>query len=172
MTIGEVTAFLLYMTNISRHLNEMAGHWSALATVKGAMHKISRLIVEPARLNFDGKVTRNQQIDESERRLVSEQIDDLGLPQATENDEPTQIGGSVLVDNVKFSYPTKKNVQVLRGVTIDVKKSKVVALVGSSGCGKSSIISLVERFYDPDEGRVLYNDDDIRELENHWYHQT
>ena len=60
MTIGEVTAFLLYMTNISRHLNEMAGHWSQLATVKGAMHKIARLIVEPARLKLEGKIVRDR----------------------------------------------------------------------------------------------------------------
>jgi len=56
------------------------------------------------------------------------------------------------VDNVKFAYPSKKDVPVLKGVEIDIHKNKIVALVGHSGCGKSSIISLVERFYDPADG--------------------
>jgi len=48
-------------------------------------------------------------------------------------------------------------VPILRDVTIEVPKNKVVALVGGSGCGKSSIISLVERWYDPHSGTINYN---------------
>ena len=51
------------------------------------------------------------------------------------------------------------------------ERPRVVALCGTSGCGKSSIISLVERFYDPLEGQVLYNGHDISTLEPRWYHQ-
>lgn len=54
--------------------------------------------------------------------------------------------------DLKFHYPTKKDVQVLKGVNIDIQQNKVIALVGPSGCGKSSIISMIERFYDPIEG--------------------
>ena len=61
---------------------------------------------------------------------------------------------------------------ILRGISIDVGKNQVVALVGQSGCGKSSIISLVERFYDPLEGKVLFSGEDLRDLDNTWYHQT
>jgi ABC-type multidrug transport system fused ATPase/permease subunit len=92
-------------------------------------------------------------------------------------------GGNKLDDNhelttlevrdVRFRYPTKPDVQILKGVsfTVSSEKPRVVALCGTSGCGKSSIISLVERFYDPEEGQVLYNGHDIRELEPKWYHQ-
>lgn len=77
------------------------------------------------------------------------------------------------VRDAKFHYPSKPDVQVLKGVsfTVSSDKPRVVALCGTSGCGKSSIISLVERFYDPKEGQVLYNGHDIRELEPRWYHQ-
>ena len=46
-----------------------------------------------------------------------------------------------------------------------------MALVGQSGCGKSSIVSLIERFYDPNDGTVFYNGNDIKELDNDWYHK-
>lgn len=60
---------------------------------------------------------------------------------------------------------------VLKGVNIEVRKNQVVALVGHSGCGKSSIISLIERFYDPIEGKLLFCGEEIKDLDNTWYHQ-
>jgi len=48
--------------------------------------------------------------------------------------------------------------------------SRVTSLNSFSGCGKSSIISLIERFYDPTEGRLLYYDADLKEIDNKWYH--
>ena len=61
-------------------------------------------------------------------------------------------------------------VKILDGVKIEVKKNTVVAFGGASGCGKSSIFSLIERFYDPLEGSLLYNDIDLRDVDNTWYH--
>ena len=60
---------------------------------------------------------------------------------------------------------------MLKGIEIDVKKNQIVALVGHSGCGKSSIISLIERFYDPNEGQLLYKGKNIKDLDTLWYHQ-
>jgi len=61
---------------------------------------------------------------------------------------------------------------VLKGLSIEVNnyKNRVVALCGQSGCGKSSIISLIERFYDPDSGGVFFNGKNIKDLEPRWYH--
>lgn len=63
---------------------------------------------------------------------------------------------------------------MLKGVSLSVDndKNRVVALCGTSGCGKSSIISLIERFYDPEEGEVLFNGRNIKELEPNWYHNN
>jgi len=55
-------------------------------------------------------------------------------------------------------------------LTVDNDKNRVVALCGTSGCGKSSIISLIERFYDPEEGGIFFNGRNIRELDPKWYH--
>ena len=79
--------------------------------------------------------------------------------------------GELEIKDIKFKYPTKTDVEVLKGVSLKTDSTKrVVALCGTSGCGKSSLISLIERFYDPSEGAVLFNGRDIRELEMNWYH--
>jgi len=83
-----------------------------------------------------------------------------------------ELTGSLEVRNVEFSYPGKADVKVLKGVsfTVDNVKNRVVALCGTSGCGKSSIVSLIERFYDPSSGEVLFNGRNIKELDPKWYH--
>jgi len=83
-----------------------------------------------------------------------------------------EITGRLEIRNAKFKYPSKQDVQVLKGVSLSVdnEKNRVVALCGTSGCGKSSIISLIERFYDPEEGEVLFNGRNIKELDPAWYH--
>ena len=63
--------------------------------------------------------------------------------------------GSIQLRSVKFRYPTRPDVKVLRGFTLDVKPGQKLALVGSSGCGKSTVISLLERFYDTEDGEVV-----------------
>ncbi|KAJ3333668.1 GTPase-activating protein [Blyttiomyces sp. JEL0837] len=75
-----------------------------------------------------------------------------------------QVEGLVEFRNIKFVYPTRPNVRVLRGLNITVKPGQFVALVGPSGCGKSTTIGLVERFYDPIEGALLLDNRDIRKL--------
>ena len=62
---------------------------------------------------------------------------------------------------------------MLKGVsfTVDNQKNRVVALCGTSGCGKSSIVAMIERFYDPIQGEVLFNGINIKKLEPYWYHQ-
>jgi ABC-type multidrug transport system fused ATPase/permease subunit len=81
--------------------------------------------------------------------------------------------GVIELVNVKFKYPSKDDVLVLKGISfkVDNDKNRVVALCGTSGCGKSSIISLIERFYDPLEGQILFNGKDIKTLNPRWYHE-
>lgn len=60
--------------------------------------------------------------------------------------------GVIDIKDIKFHYPTKPDVEVLKRININIANCSTVALVGHSGCGKSSIIALIERFYDPSEG--------------------
>ncbi|KAM3857136.1 bile salt export pump [Diretmus argenteus] len=63
--------------------------------------------------------------------------------------------GDVEFIDCKFTYPSRPDIQVLNGLNVTVKPGQTLAFVGSSGCGKSTSIQLLERFYDPDHGRVL-----------------
>uniref|UniRef100_A0A3P9BDX5 ATP-binding cassette, sub-family B (MDR/TAP), member 11a n=1 Tax=Maylandia zebra TaxID=106582 RepID=A0A3P9BDX5_9CICH len=63
--------------------------------------------------------------------------------------------GEINFLNCKFTYPTRPDTQVLKGLRVSVKPGQTLAFVGSSGCGKSTSVQLLERFYDPDEGQVV-----------------
>lgn len=63
-----------------------------------------------------------------------------------------RIEGNIDIRNVHFAYPSRQEKLILQGFTLSIPAGKVVALVGSSGCGKSTIISLVARFYDAEKG--------------------
>ncbi|KXS09008.1 putative P-glyco protein 5, partial [Gonapodya prolifera JEL478] len=70
----------------------------------------------------------------------------------------------VQLDEVRFSYPFRNSNQVLKGVSIDALRGQTIALVGPSGSGKSSIISLIERFYDVSSGSIKVHGTDVRDL--------
>ncbi|MBZ3872674.1 Phosphatidylcholine translocator ABCB4 [Sciurus carolinensis] len=70
---------------------------------------------------------------------------------------PDKFEGNVTFNEVVFNYPTRPNVPVLQGLSLEVKKGQTLALVGSSGCGKSTVVQLLERFYDPLAGTVFVN---------------
>ncbi|WBW75142.1 leptomycin transmembrane transporter Pmd1 [Schizosaccharomyces osmophilus] len=70
---------------------------------------------------------------------------------------------SIVFEDVTFRYPTRKHIQVLRGLNLTVKPGQFVAFVGASGCGKSTTIGLIERFYDCESGSVKVGGVDIRD---------
>ncbi|EKM81172.1 hypothetical protein AGABI1DRAFT_72028 [Agaricus bisporus var. burnettii JB137-S8] len=72
--------------------------------------------------------------------------------------------GTIKFDHVHFEYPTRKDVKVLKDFNLEVKVGETVAIVGESGGGKSSIHSLLLRYYDPNHGRVTFDGQDIREF--------
>ncbi|KAK4381080.1 ABC transporter B family member 19 [Sesamum angolense] len=75
------------------------------------------------------------------------------------------VNGCIDIYDVHFAYPSRKETLILQGFTLSIPAGKVVALVGSSGCGKSTIMSLITRFYDPIKGDILIDNHSIKDLE-------
>ncbi|KAJ1935364.1 hypothetical protein FBU59_005409, partial [Linderina macrospora] len=73
------------------------------------------------------------------------------------------VRGHIEFRDVHFSYPTRPGVPILKGFNLEIKPGQKVALVGESGCGKSTTIGLIERFYDPAQGDVLIDGVNIKE---------
>lgn len=63
-----------------------------------------------------------------------------------------------------FSYPSRPEVTVLRELSLYIKPGSSVALAGASGCGKSTVVQLLQRFYDPDAGTISLDSQNIRDL--------
>ncbi|XP_075683423.1 ATP-binding cassette sub-family B member 5-like isoform X1 [Rhinoderma darwinii] len=84
---------------------------------------------------------------------------------------PDIIKGDVEFKNVNFCYPSRPNVQVLNGLNLKVKSGQTVALVGQSGCGKSTTVQLLQRLYDPQEGAIMVDGHDIRSLNVRYYRE-
>lgn len=79
------------------------------------------------------------------------------------------IQGAITLRNVAFTYPTRPNQPILRGINFQIQPGQYIALVGGSGCGKSTIISLLERFYNPSAGSILLDEEDISSLNVNFY---
>uniref|UniRef100_A0A2K6G391 Bile salt export pump n=1 Tax=Propithecus coquereli TaxID=379532 RepID=A0A2K6G391_PROCO len=72
--------------------------------------------------------------------------------------------GKIDFVDCKFTYPSRPDVQVLNGLSVSVNPGQTLAFVGSSGCGKSTSIQLLERFYDPDQGKVMIDGHDSKKV--------
>ncbi|KAK8280303.1 hypothetical protein V6Z11_D09G166800 [Gossypium hirsutum] len=81
------------------------------------------------------------------------------------------VTGLVELKNVDFAYPSRPDVRILNNFSLTVPAGKTIALVGSSGSGKSTVVSLIERFYDPSLGEVLLDGHDIKTLKLRWLRQ-
>ncbi|KAK3360687.1 P-loop containing nucleoside triphosphate hydrolase protein [Lasiosphaeria hispida] len=86
----------------------------------------------------------------------------------TETIPDTEGGVRIELRDVHFKYPTR-DVSVFKGLNLTIEKGQFAALVGASGCGKTSIISLLERFYDISKGKILANGRDITEINVYEY---
>ncbi|KAJ2542755.1 hypothetical protein GGH12_002614 [Coemansia sp. RSA 1822] len=87
-------------------------------------------------------------------------IDPLDTETGTKVD---RIRGDISFRNIHFSYPSRPDVPILKGFNLEIRPGQKIALVGESGCGKSTTIGLIERFYDPAEGDVVIDGVNIKD---------
>lgn len=82
--------------------------------------------------------------------------------------KPQKFQGEIVFQNVSFAYPTRPDIKVAKNYELTIPAGKTTALVGRSGCGKSTIVTLLERFYDPLEGKVLLDGKDLLMYNVRW----
>ncbi|XP_063781220.1 ATP-dependent translocase ABCB1-like [Pseudophryne corroboree] len=135
-SVGDILTIFLAVTVASFSFGHAANSIEAFATARGAAYTIFSIIdTEP-------------------------KIDSF----STAGFKPEKIKGDIEFRNVKFTYPSRPDIQVLKGLDLKIHSGQSVALVGSSGCGKSTAVQLIQRFYDPEAGLITIDGQDIRSL--------
>src|SRR5205807_2489037 len=95
------------------------------------------------------------------REILAEPIEPVGQGEPV----PGRLTGHVRFSDVHFRYPSRPEVEVLRGVSLEARPGQRIALVGPSGAGKSTLMGLLLRFYDPEKGLILVDERDARDYD-------
>ncbi len=149
ISAGTLVAFISYCTQLFDPIQQLA---NILAEMLGSQASAERVIT-----------LMNTEPDVTDRNDILEKYGDILTPH-TQNWEP--ITGNVSFDHVTFQY--KSGERVLNDFSLDVKAGQTIALVGETGAGKSTIVNLLCRFYEPTEGSIRIDGTDYRERSQLW----
>ncbi|HVO18807.1 MAG TPA: ABC transporter transmembrane domain-containing protein [Anaeromyxobacter sp.] len=138
LTAGALTAFLVYTLLVAMSLGALADLWAEAMRSLGAAERVLEL---------------------------SDRVPAMPLSGGA---RPERCLGRVSYQGVRFAYPTRPEAEVLRGVDLEIAAGEVVALVGPSGAGKTTLGALLCRLYDPLAGAVRVDGRDLRELDPAW----
>lgn len=135
MTIGQLVSFISYTAIIGGAIGSLGNFYTEIVTALGGTERIREILAESTEVNVPVQVAR--------------------IP----------VKGHIVFNNVKFEYPSRPDVSVLKGIELDIRPGQKVALVGQSGSGKSTIASLLIRLYPLQEGQVTLDGVDINSID-------
>ena len=138
---GKLVSFILYSIDIGYTFEEIGDVYTGLIEAVGASKIVMAYIDREPRISNNG--------------LLS----------------PDSIDGEIEFKNVSFAYPSREDIPVLKKLNFTAKKGEIVALVGPSGGGKTSIVNLLEHFYEPSEGKILIDKTDLIDYDHKFIHQ-
>ena len=130
LSFGDLTAFVVYTAVVGGTMAGFAELYSQLQKTLGATQRVRELLKEP-----------------------TENVEITSVELATE----FRLQGNVSLQNIGFSYPSRKELAVIKDISIEARSGQQIAVVGPSGAGKSTLVSLLLRFYEPDKGRILFD---------------
>lgn len=136
MTVGELVQFVIYAVMVAGAVGALTEVWSELQRAAGATERLVELL--------------------GAEDAVTDPVTPIAVPDVQ--------NGAISFDNVIFRYPGRPTVSALDGVNLTVKPGETVALVGPSGAGKTTVIQLIQRFYDPSEGAITVGGVDLRAM--------
>jgi ABC-type multidrug transport system fused ATPase/permease subunit len=139
LTTGALISFILYALLVARGFRNASRFVAESMRAIGATHWIFDVVGATPQIPLEG------------------------------GDRPDELEPSIALEGVRFRYPARTEVEALKGIDLQIAPGEVVALVGKSGSGKSTVLNLLLRFYDPDEGRVCIGGRDVRELDPAWF---
>ncbi|MEL7104729.1 MAG: ABC transporter transmembrane domain-containing protein [Pseudomonadota bacterium] len=144
MSTGELVQFVIYAGMVAGSTGALSEIWGELQRAAGATERLVELLE------------------------AEDSVKDPARPAAL----TTPVHGEITFDKVVFRYPARPERAALDDVSLSVKPGETVALVGPSGAGKTTIIQLLQRFYDPDEGAILIDGQDVRTLDRKAFRQN
>lgn len=139
MSVGELVQFVIYAVMVAGSVGALSEIWGELQRAAGATERLVELLGS------------EDNVKDPEHPVP------LPMPAA----------GAIRFDNVTFHYPSRPETSALEGVTLDIRPGETVALVGPSGAGKTTVIQLIQRFWDPEHGTVSIDGYDLRTLARH-----
>ena len=152
LTSGELVSFLLYLQSLSDAFASIGYIFSSLTQAVGAADKVFELMNRKPQL----KSEYHKPCMHSAVTLVSK-TRETGL-------DPETCQGDIVLDGVEMYYPARPKRRILNGLSLRVQPGKIAALVGQSGGGKSSVISLVQHLYEQSKGKVMIDGKEVHEL--------
>ena len=144
MSAGALVQFVIYAVMVAGGVAALSEIWGELQRAAGATERLVELL-------------RTQD-------TVQDPETDIALP--------TPVAGRIAFENVHFTYPARPDVQALDGINLSIDPGETVAFVGPSGAGKTTIIQLILRFYDPASGRITLDDVDLRDVSRAVFRQS
>ena len=158
MTVGQLNAFILYSINSAFGVALIAGTFVSIVQALGASTRVFELLDRESKIKLDGTETPG---------AVAKVNANGG------NDAKNGAHGvSVTFTDVHFAYPSAPDRAVLRGLSLEVSAGACVAIVGSSGAGKSTVGSLLMRYYEPKSGVVAVAGVPVGRIEHKHLHEV